>query len=121
MSPVCNIHDCLQNFVEREVLDDSERFYCRTCKSKQPSTKQFCVRRLPTVLCLHIKRFRWSHLARTKVDTFVEFPINGLDMSHYLLRNLSSTRYSNANSYLYDLAAVIVHHGNGMGSGNMRQ
>ena len=38
-------------------------------------------------------------------------------MSSYLIRNLSSTRYSNANSCLYDLAAVIVHHGNGMGSG----
>ena len=62
---------------------------------------------------------RWSHCARTKVDTFIEFPLNGLDMSQYLLRNLSSTRYSNANSCLYDLAAVIVHHGNGMGSGRV--
>ena len=41
-------------------------------------------------------------------------------MSSYLIRNLSSTRYSNANSCLYDLAAVIVHHGNGMGSGMRR-
>ena len=56
--PVCSIHDCLQKFVETEQLDDSERFYCKSCKSKQPSTKQFCIRRLPTVLCLHIKRFR---------------------------------------------------------------
>ena len=62
-------------------------------------------------------RFRWSQNARTKVDTFVEFPLSGLDMSNYLLRNLSSTRFSNANSCLYDLAAAIVHHGNGMGSG----
>jgi len=116
--PVCSIHDCLQKFVETEELDDSERFYCKSCKSKQPSTKQFCIRRLPTVLCLHIKRFRWSNHARTKVDTFVEFPLSGLDMSNYLLRNLSSTRFSNANSCLYDLAAAIVHHGNGMGSGH---
>ena len=52
------------------------------------------------------------------MDTFVEFPLAGLDMSSYLIRNLSSTRFSNANSCLYDLAAVIVHHGNGMGSGS---
>jgi len=116
--PVCSIHDCLQKFIEKEELDDTERFYCKQCKSKQPSTKQFCIRRLPTVLCLHVKRFRWSQSARTKVDTFVEFPLAGLDMSSYLIRNLSSTRFSNANSCLYDLAAVIVHHGNGMGSGH---
>ena len=94
--PVCHIHDCLQKFVEKEELDDSERFFCNSCKSKQPSTKQFWIRRLPTVLCLHVKRFRWSAYARTKIDTFIEFPLNGLDMSGYLLKNLSGTRYSNA-------------------------
>jgi ubiquitin carboxyl-terminal hydrolase 3 len=116
--PVCHIHDCLQKFVEREELGDSERFFCNSCKSKQPSTKQFWIRRLPTVLCLHIKRFRWSAYARTKIDTFIEFPLNGLDMSGYLLKNLSGTRFSNAGSSLYDLAAVIVHHGTGAGSGH---
>ena len=68
-------------------------------------------------IVLKLFLIRWSQNARTKVDTFVEFPLSGLDMSSYLIRNLSSTRYSNANSCLYDLAAVIVHHGNGMGSG----
>lgn len=116
--PVCHIHDCLQKFVEREELGDSERFFCNSCKSKQPSTKQFWIRRLPTVLCLHIKRFRWTAYARTKLDTFIEFPLSGLDMSGYLLKNLSGTRFSNAGSPLYDLAAVIVHHGTGAGSGH---
>lgn len=114
----CHIHECLQKFVEREELADSERFFCNTCKSKQPSTKQFRVRRLPTVLCLHIKRFRWTAYARTKLDTFIEFPLNGLDMSNYLLSNFNGTRFSNAGSSLYDLAAVIVHHGTGAGSGH---
>jgi len=116
--PVCHVHDCLQKFVEREELTDSEKFFCNSCKSKQPATKQFWIRRLPTVLCLHIKRFRWSAYARTKIDTFIEFPLSGLDMSGYLLKNLSGTRYSNAGSSLYDLAAVIVHHGTGAGSGH---
>ena len=30
----------------------------------------------------------------------------------------TGTRYANANSSLYDLAAVIVHHGTGAGSGH---
>ena len=34
-------------------------------------------------------------------------------MSQYLLSNLHETRCSNSGSSLYDLAAVIVHHGSG--------
>ncbi len=96
-----------------EELGESERFFCNRCGRKQPSTKKFWIRRLPNVLCLHIKRFRWTIFSRTKIDTHVEFPLEGLDMSPYLLDNLHETRCSNAGSCLYDLAAVIVHHGSG--------
>lgn len=114
----CHIYDCLLKFVETEELADTERFYCNACKSKEPSTKKFMIRRLPNVLCLHVKRFRWTAYARTKLDNHIEFPLNGLDMSGYLLKNMSGTRHSSAGSSLYDLAAVIVHHGTGAGSGH---
>ena len=56
---------------------------------------------------------RWSPWSRTKIDTHVDFPLTGLDMSSFLLDNLHETRCSNAASCRYDLAAVIVHHGSG--------
>jgi len=112
------LHDCLEKFVEVEELADSERFFCNNCKNKQRATKKFWIRRLPNVLCLHLKRFRWSPYSRTKLDNHVEFPLHGLDMSPYLLSNLHGTRCSNSGSHLYDLAAVIVHHGTGAGSGH---
>lgn len=37
------------------------------------------------VLCLHLKRFHWTAFLRNKVDTYVEFPLKGLDMRGYLL------------------------------------
>lgn len=37
------------------------------------------------VLCLHLKRFHWTAFLRNKVDTYVEFPLKGLDMRCYLL------------------------------------
>ena len=40
------------------------------------------------VLCLHLKRFRWNLYFRVKVDTYVEFPLSGLNMNHYVLNNL---------------------------------
>lgn len=114
----CDLHDCLKKFTDVEELADSERFLCGRCNRKQPATKKFWIRRLPNVLCLHLKRFRWSSYSRTKLDTHVEFPLSGLDMTNYLLSNLHETRCSNAGSCLYDLAAVIVHHGTGAGSGH---
>lgn len=115
----CNLHDCLEKFTDVEELSDADRFFCeRRCNRKQPSTKKFWIRRLPNVLCLHLKRFRWSPYSRTKIDTHVEFPLVGLNMSKYLLSNHHDTRCSNSGSCLYDLAAVIVHHGSGAGSGH---
>ena len=69
--------------------------------------------RFVQVLCLHIKRFRWSTYCRLKLETFVEFPLQGLDMNGYVLNNLHETRGSGAGGNLYDLAAVVVHHGSG--------
>ncbi|XP_014292497.1 ubiquitin carboxyl-terminal hydrolase 3 [Halyomorpha halys] len=115
-TPPCNILDCLTSFIEVEELAETELYYCSNCKSKQRSTKRFWIRRLPNVLCLHLKRFRWNNFFRTKVDTHISFPVIALDMSQFVLSDLPDTRSSG--THLYDLAAVIVHHGGGSGCGH---
>lgn len=60
----CDIADCLTSFVAVEELTETEHYYCTNCKKKQRSTKRFWIRRLPNVLCLHIKRFRWNSYYR---------------------------------------------------------
>lgn len=65
------------------------------------------------MLCLHIKRFRWCNSYRSKVDTQVDFPMKSLDMSAFTVRGVNGTKLGASNSHLYDLAAVIVHHGSG--------
>ncbi|XP_058011774.1 ubiquitin carboxyl-terminal hydrolase 3 isoform X6 [Ahaetulla prasina] len=112
--PICTLRDCLRSFTDLEELDDSELYMCHKCKKKQKSTKKFWMQKLPKVLCLHLKRFHWTAYLRNKVDTFVEFPLRGLDMKCYLLE----PENSGPDSCLYDLAAVVVHHGSGVGSGH---
>nr|XP_027196969.1 ubiquitin carboxyl-terminal hydrolase 3-like [Dermatophagoides pteronyssinus] len=109
--------DCLSKFTELEELGETELYNCPTCKKKQRSSKKFWIRRLPNVLCLHLKRFKWSDCFRSKLDVHIRFPIKDLDMSPFILSNIHGTRNS-CGSSLYDLAAIIVHHGNGVGSGH---
>uniref|UniRef100_A0AAX7TQ89 Ubiquitin carboxyl-terminal hydrolase 3 n=1 Tax=Astatotilapia calliptera TaxID=8154 RepID=A0AAX7TQ89_ASTCA len=112
--PTCTLRDCLHSFTDLEELDDTELYYCHKCKKRQKSTKKFWIQKLPKVLCLHLKRFHWTAFLRNKVDTYVEFPLKGLDMRGYLLEPEKSL----PGSCLYDLVAVVVHHGSGVGSGH---
>nr|XP_023674687.1 ubiquitin carboxyl-terminal hydrolase 3 isoform X1 [Paramormyrops kingsleyae] len=112
--PVCTLQDCLRSFTDLEELDETELYMCHKCKKRQKSTKKFWIQKLPKVLCLHLKRFHWTAYLRNKVDTYVEFPLRGLDMKRYLLE----PENIGPESCVYDLAAVVVHHGSGVGSGH---
>eukprot|EP00064_Thunnus_orientalis_P000357 superscaffoldBa00000018_g357 len=112
--PTCTLRDCLRSFTDLEELDETELYYCHKCRKRQKSTKKFWIQKLPKVLCLHLKRFHWTAFLRNKVDTYVEFPLKGLDMKGYLLEPENSL----PESCLYDLVAVVVHHGSGVGSGH---
>lgn len=54
---------------------------------------------------------------RTKIDLRINFPIQALDLNRFVLNSGPETRRSNSNS-IYDLAAVIVHHGSGTSNGH---
>lgn len=112
--PTCTLPDCLRSFTDLEELDETELYYCHKCKKRQKSTKKFWIQKLPKVLCLHLKRFHWTAFLRNKVDTYVDFPLKGLDMRGFLLEPENTL----PGSCLYDLAAVVVHHGSGVGSGH---
>ncbi|XP_051740495.1 ubiquitin carboxyl-terminal hydrolase 3 isoform X2 [Ctenopharyngodon idella] len=112
--PTCTLRDCLYSFTDLEELDETELYMCHKCKKRQKSTKKFWIQKLPKVLCLHLKRFHWTAFLRNKIDTYVEFPMRGLDMKSYLLEPENSL----PETCLYDLAAVVVHHGSGIGSGH---
>jgi ubiquitin carboxyl-terminal hydrolase 3 len=80
----CCIQDCLASFVQKEELEETEFYQCTQCQSRQRSTKKLWMTSLPPVLCLHLKRFRFTNMFRTKIDIHIQFPITGLDMSPFL-------------------------------------
>lgn len=117
-SDSCHLIDCLSSFIELEELTETELYYCTNCQQKQRSTKRFWIRRLPDVLCLHLKRFRYNNFLRTKIDDYIQFPVQGLDMKRFVMANKHETRGSSCGPTTYDLVAFIEHHGSGLGSGH---
>ncbi|KAK3731443.1 hypothetical protein QZH41_013624, partial [Actinostola sp. cb2023] len=109
----CKIQDCMTHFAALENLTESEFYMCPKCNMKQQSTKKFWIKRLPNVLCLQLKRFRFQSFVRSKLETYVQFPMRGLDMSPYVLQDKESRK-----PVLYDLAAIVVHHGSGVSAGH---
>jgi ubiquitin C-terminal hydrolase len=64
-----------------------------------------------------LKRFRWTGFFRSKIDTFIEFPLEELDISPLMCHDEGGGRRK-LKSVLYDLYAAIVHIGSGPSSGH---
>jgi ubiquitin carboxyl-terminal hydrolase 8 len=69
------IQECLNSFMQREILDGNDAWHCPRCKKAQKASKILSIARLPLVLMIHLKRFSFSGPFRDKIDTYVEFPI----------------------------------------------
>jgi len=103
------LHDCLDQFAREEVLDADNSWYCPRCKEHREGRKKLQVWSLPPLLVIHLKRFSTDRWQR-KVDTRVDFPITGLDLSRHCLS-------AAAGEAVYDLRAVSNHYG-GTSSGH---
>lgn len=85
--------------------------YCPTCKEHQQATKKLDLWRLPEILVVHLKRFSYNRFFKNKLETFVDFPTNDLDLSTFVAHQTCQS----PNCYM--LYAIICHYG-GLGGGH---
>ncbi|XP_061571007.1 ubiquitin carboxyl-terminal hydrolase 44 [Cololabis saira] len=133
----CHLTEMLAKFTETEALEGNI-YACDHCNSARRRTsskhvilteaqKQLMVHKLPQVLRLHLKRFRWSgRNHREKIGVHVSFD-QLLNMEPYCCQEPSpkgvpsspgSTGSPCPKHFLYELSAVVMHHGKGFGSGH---
>lgn len=107
---------CLWRFIRQESLPPGS-WRCSACGSSSSAHKQLSVRRLPPVLCFHIKRFRLGN----KLEVPLQFPTAVLDMRPFLSSSVIAARRgvrgptplqrSAPHAGLYRLIAVVQHTG----------
>lgn len=112
--PVLSVETCLERFISPEKLGDSVN--CPSCEKKTATQKQHTFGALPKVLCLHLKRF--DAALNKKIDDFVSFPAQGLNMGKYLAQwcEVTSLRSPEVESVAepqvyYDLFGTVNHIG----------
>lgn len=113
---------CLDLFTKPEKLGSDQKLYCQNCDEMRDSSKQLSFRRLPLVLCLHIKRFEHSLVRKMsrKINSYLHFPFS-LDMTPYLSSSIVRNRFGNRIfafesdesdvSTEFEIFAVVTHSG----------
>ncbi|EEC12402.1 ubiquitin-specific protease, putative [Ixodes scapularis] len=72
-----SITHCLRGFSNTETLCSEHKYYCENCCSKQEAQKRMRVKKLPMILALHLKRFKYTEQQNrhTKLSYRVVFPL----------------------------------------------
>lgn len=111
------LQECLDDFVKEEVLSGDDLWRCSRCKKPQRSTKTLTLTKLPPVLLVHLKRFYYQGPFRNRIDTYVEFPLNRLDLTSYVPKQFLNP----GETFVYNLKGVSSHYGGLSGGHYMAQ
>jgi ubiquitin carboxyl-terminal hydrolase 22/27/51 len=136
----------LERFTYEERLKGSDQVYCLRCSRYVDAMKRLVIHKLPNLLVLHLGRFDFAK--KRKITDAVTFPLRGLDLSEFCsdaddgaatssqshngrdvastAADISSGRISpltplsapQMRDAMYDLAAVVSHHGDSVDGGH---
>ena len=88
-----SIQDCFNLFFEEEDLEDP--LYCFHCEGPESFSKKYSINRLPYVLILSLKRFKFNQNSNFKLRQMITYPLYDLELG----------------GKKYDLYGVINHYG----------
>ncbi|EXJ90023.1 hypothetical protein A1O3_03091 [Capronia epimyces CBS 606.96] len=115
-----NLHECLRSYTAPEPLSP-EQYNCTTCDARRSASKQTRLRKLPAIMCVHVKRFGMKQAGSgvwlpEKYEGKLEFPLQ-LDMGPYTTKppspmaTTTNGGETKPDAYMYDLDCVVVHQG----------
>uniref|UniRef100_A0A8K9VGP0 Ubiquitin carboxyl-terminal hydrolase 8 n=1 Tax=Oncorhynchus mykiss TaxID=8022 RepID=A0A8K9VGP0_ONCMY len=81
----CSLQDCLKLFSKEEKMTDQNKVFCRHCKALRDSVKKLEIWKVPPIILVHLKRFSYEGRWKQKLQTTVDFPLENLDLSQYVI------------------------------------
>ena len=108
MNKPIDIEMCLNEFTKEEKLE----MKCEKCSNNSMKMKME-IWKTPDILILSFKRFTYSNGVIEKINSLVNFPFTGFDISQFVKSTESSKSllsFSAGQNY-YDLYAVVLHSG----------
>lgn len=97
------LSDCLNEFIALET--PNHQWFCKMqCNQPVYTAKRMLLSLLSPVLIIQLKRFTETNGYMHKLNTFINFPVNELDLKTFMI--------DQKDPMLYDLVAVVNHMGN---------
>ena len=100
--------DCFDLYVEYELMDGDNSIQIEGSDEKVAAKKSISFWSLPNILVIDIKRFNTTTTIMKKNQVMIDFPLENLDLSKYIIGYDKS-------SYIYDLYGVCNHSGSLLG------
>ncbi len=82
--------ESLEQYVKGDLLEGPNAYHCEKCNKKIDAVKRTCIKKLPKVLAIQLKRFDydWEREIAVKSNEYFEFP-RELDMEPYTVRGIA--------------------------------
>jgi len=84
------LQQCLESFVNGEMLQGSNAYFCEKCDKKITALKRTCIKKLPRHLICVLKRFdlNYDTMQKFKINDYCEFP-QRINMERYTEEGLA--------------------------------
>jgi ubiquitin carboxyl-terminal hydrolase 22/27/51 len=113
---VPNLLECLKSYTTPEILSP-EAYNCQGCGVPRSASKRLRIKKLPAILCVHVKRFGMKIVNNTAVEEKyggkIDYPLT-MNMAPYT----TSPHTKDKERFIYDLETVVVHQGEHIQNGH---
>lgn len=119
----------MEQYVKGDLLEGANAYHCEKCNRKVETVKRLCIKKLPPVLAIQLKRFDYDfeRSCAIKFNDYFEFP-RVLDMDAYTVNGLAkiegeiieedleyTSSPGSSSCTRYELCGIVVHSGQASG------